>query len=98
MVRAGRSLFPSRPGAIHLFVVDPLATHQSRELKAARQTVVGKRGSLVPATSWRRCKPVATTDVRSVPTAWIEAEKPRRCLADGAIKGDRRHSDRLASG
>ena len=97
MVRGRRALPASRPGAVQLFAVDALAAHQPREFATARQAVARRRRSLVPAPRRRRRQHGAPADVRAVPAARHAAEKPDRGVADGAIQGDRRLPDRLAS-
>ena len=97
MVRGRRALSASRSGAVQLFAADALAAHQPREFAAARQEVARRRRSVVPAPRRRRRQHGAAADVRAVPAARHAAEKPDRGVADGAIQGDRRLPDRLAS-
>ena len=57
MVRGGRALSPSRPGAVQLFAADPLAAHQPREPAPARQGLARRRGDVVRAAGDGRASP-----------------------------------------
>ena len=97
MVRGCRTLPSSRSGAVQLLAADAFAAHQPRELAAARQKLARSGGSLVSTACRGRRQQGAAADVCAIQAARYAAEKSHRRVADGAIQGGRRLSDRLAS-